>query len=109
MARRKRREGIGDSAEHHASSASSSVSYAKQALESAAKAKSCKLRFDHVQSAINKIAKAWAHAFGSGGRVHKGALTARTVPEDVAKRIYDVDADVTRATEAFRRDCVKES
>lgn len=91
----------------HASAAKSAVSSAEMSLKDAHSPKSCKVRYDAVHSAVNQIAKAWTHAFGSGGRVHKGALTPRNVSTDIALRIYKADEDMTRASEAFRRDCVK--
>jgi hypothetical protein len=104
MARRK--TGLGSPAKDHAFLAVNRAESARQSLKHA-KTGSCTLRFSSLEAAISSIGKAWAHAFDSGGKVHKGALTKRTVSEGAAKLIYAVDREVTVESGKFMRDCLK--
>ena len=106
MGRRKR--GLGAPDKKHASLARTFAMNAENTLVRLKKPQTCKVHYDHVHSAVNDIAKAWSHGFGSATKVYKGALTPRTVSADVAKLIYRVDEEVTRASERFRRECVKD-
>lgn len=106
MAKRKRKA-LGAPTKHHANLASTFATNADLALKRMKPSNSCSLQLTDLHTAVGDIAKAWSHGFGSGGRVHKGALSKRTVSESEAKRIYDIDERVTEAVSRFRRDCVK--
>jgi len=103
-----KRKTLGAPAKHHAALAKTFTTQAEIGLKHMKGAKSCRVQFDHLHDAINATAKAWSHGFGSKGRIHKGALTPRTISETDAKRLYDVDHEVTKAAQKFRGECLKD-
>lgn len=100
------KRGLGSSATKHASHARDLISSAERHVQLARQG-TCSLRFTSLMAADNNVGKAWAHAFQSGGRVAKGALTQKTLSTEDAKRLYDVNDDLHKAALSFERDCVK--
>ena len=67
----------------------------------------CGIRLTSLVSATHAMGGLRAHAFRSGGTTAKGAWSPKTVTAKMAKDIYNADADLDLAVQAYRRDCVK--
>lgn len=67
---------------------------------------SCGMRFTSLKKAIEQAGELQAHAFGSGGKVAKGAHSPKTVSTAEAKRAYTAFQDVNSAVQDFRRSCL---
>ncbi len=67
----------------------------------------CGIRLTSLVVAQHHAGELWAHAFGSGGRTAKGALSPKTVSAKVAQEAYDAVDLATKATQKFRRECLK--
>lgn len=106
MARRRKSRGLGSPSAKHAKMAETLVAGAERHAKLSRQG-SCTIRFTSLTAAIDSIGRARAHAFGSGGRVMKGAITPKTTSSETARRIYDAGEDVQRATSEFRSECVK--
>lgn len=105
MARRK--TGLSAPTRHHANKVSGRVVSVKHHAQLAMTG-SCQLRFTSLEAAVEGLGKLDAHAFESGGRVAKGALTPKTVTTEQAKRVYAAQEKVATAMRAFRVDCIKD-
>jgi hypothetical protein len=106
--RRKRGRGLGAPIKQHASKA-------RQAIDSAetharlALTGSCSMRLTSLTAAIRAAGQVQAQAFGSGGRVAKGALSPKTVSTADAVRAYAAMDRVDDAVSAFRASCVRKA
>jgi hypothetical protein len=106
VARRRKSKGLGESSAKHAAKAVALIDAVESATRQS-RSGSCSIRFTSLHNAIEKDGRMRAHAFGSGGRVAKGALTSKTISTADAKRVYAASDDLTRAVQEFRSDCVK--
>jgi hypothetical protein len=103
---RKRRRGLGSSSKHHASRVAGRIASVERNAELSLTG-SCSLRLTSLHAAVEGDGIIHAHAFESGGRVAKGALTSKTISTEMANRAYAAHDKVTEAVAAFRRDCIK--
>jgi len=100
-----KRGGLGSSTKEHASAARGKIASVQHDLTNATKG-SCSLRFTSLMSAQSTMGQVWAHAFGAGGKVSRGALSKKTVSDVEAKRVYDTADALDSVANTFRRDCL---